>query len=145
MSVRAQQDDSKYPETLILEPGDQIEGRFDHLERGTTRDGEPRAIAVLEVDGVPRSLWLHETALRGKFAELRPRRGERVLISKGSEKVKSPVSGYSYWPFQVTCPERPPETLDWDDPLLDAPDDVEPEPDTPAGPIADRFGDDPPF
>jgi hypothetical protein len=108
---------SEFPESLILEPGDQVEGRFHHCERGATRDGQSRVIVVLEVDDVQRSLWLHETALRKKFARVRPQTGELVRIVKGAEKRKSENSRY-YWPFEVKCPERPSEVIGWNDPLF---------------------------
>lgn len=142
-----------YAETLILDPGDDITGRYLRLEQGHTKDGESRAIAILEVDDVERSLWLHETALRGQFRELKPEPGELVRIVKGAEKRKS-GSGFNYWPFRVVAPERPVETVGWDSPLLgddeasgdvtpDAPMDVAglPEP-TIADRAAERFGDD---
>jgi hypothetical protein len=112
-----------FPENIILEPGQTIDGAFQRVEKGRTKDGDARAIAVVEIDGQERSLWLHETALRSKFAQLRPEPGERVRVTKGAAKKRSESSGYSYWPFQVTAPEREPETVDWDDPLLAGKDD----------------------
>jgi hypothetical protein len=108
---------ANYAETLILEPGDDIAGKYQRLERGHTRDGDARAIAVIEVGGTERSLWLHETALRGQFRELKPEPDELVRIQKGSEKKKS-GNGFNYWPFRVTAPDRPVETVSWDSPLL---------------------------
>ena len=110
-----------YPEVLILEPGDEVEGRFLRLERGHTRDGDERAIAILEVDGAERAIWLHEKALRGQFRQLRPEVGETVNIEKGREKRES-GSGFRYWPFRVTAPERPAAGLDWSEDLLGADD-----------------------
>lgn len=107
-----------YPETLILQAGCSFRGRFKRLERGRTRDGEERAIAILEADGREHSLWLHETALRGQFRDCRPDPGETIIVIKGAEKVES-ASGRSYWPFKVIAPDRPSETPpDWNDPLL---------------------------
>jgi hypothetical protein len=104
-----------YPQTLILEPGTAVEARFIRLERGHTRDGEARAIAVLALDGAERSLWLHERALRDKVRELKPETGELLRIEKGAEKRLSESSGYRYWPFKVEAPDRPAETIGWDD------------------------------
>ena len=128
----------EYPETLILKAGDTIAGRFQRLEVGHTRDGDERAIAVLDVDGAERSLWLHEIALRNKLRKLAPEPGELVSIAKGAEKKKA-ASGRFYWPFKVTAPERPTELLTWDNPLLadDDEDEVTSEPDVPIGPVAD--------
>jgi hypothetical protein len=72
--------------------------------------------------------------LRSKFAELRPEPGERVRVAKGASKKKS-QNGFNYWPFAVAAPDRGPETLDWDDPLLagEADETADPyEPDVPA-------------
>ena len=109
--------DTTYPETLILDGGDDVTGQFERLERGHTRDGEERAIAIIAVEGVERSLWLHEAALRAQFKELRPEPGETVRIRKGAAK-KHGVNGFDYWPCRVTAPDRPAETPDWDSPLL---------------------------
>lgn len=81
--------DDDYPETLILEAGDGVRGAFRYLTTGTTKKGEQRAIAVLEVDDKLRSLWLHETALRRQFAQVQPKRDERVIIRKAADKKKS--------------------------------------------------------
>jgi hypothetical protein len=119
---------TEYPSALIVEAADDLEAKFIRLERATTRDGEPRAIAVLElmkihageheIDGAERSLWLHETALRGQFQRLAPKAGELVRIKKGAEMKASESTGRDYWPFEVTAPERQPEALAWDDALL---------------------------
>jgi hypothetical protein len=108
-----------YPETITLEAGDRIEGHFLRLERGTTRDGAERPIAILQVEGAERSLWLHETALREKMRELRPESGELLVVVKGAEKKES-GSGRFYWPVTVSAPDRPSAggEISWDDPLL---------------------------
>jgi hypothetical protein len=108
---------SQYPTTIILEAGATLEGRFKHLARGHTRDGDERAIAVIEVDGDERALWLHETALRGQFRQLKPEPGETVRVEKGSKKRES-GNRFKYWPFKVTAPKRPAADLGWDDELL---------------------------
>jgi hypothetical protein len=112
-----------YAEVLILEPGDGVDAVFERLERGKTRSGEPRAIAILKVDGVERSLWLHEAALRGKFRDLEPEPGERITVAKGAEKRQSADGERSYWPFDVEAPDREPEQIGWDDHTLAADDD----------------------
>lgn len=114
--------DVDYPEVLIVEPGQSIEGRFERLERGHTKNGEDRAIAILTVGEVERSLWLHETALRGQFAEKKPEAGERLTITKGAAKRES-AGGAWYWPFKVATPDRPVEVVGWDSPLLATGDD----------------------
>jgi hypothetical protein len=108
---------SQYPATLILSAGEHVQGTFLRLEKGRTRDGAERAIAVLEVDGAQRSLWLHERALRAQMRQLAPVAGELIRIEKGAEK-KLGANGYSYWPFSASAPQRPAENLDWSDALL---------------------------
>ena len=134
----------EYPQTLIIEPGQTLEGRFERLERGTTKDGEPRAIAIMTIDGAERSLWLHETALRAKFSELRPEPGELVAIHKGAEKRTSETSGRSYWPFRVAAPDRTVQAPSWDDPLF-AGDDIAPVPSDVPSDIPKGDDDDTPF
>ena len=123
---------SNYPELLIVEPGQAIDGRYRRLERGFTKDGEERAIVVLEVDGVERSLWLHEKALRAQFRQLKPEANERVRVSKGAEKILG-GNGFKYWPFKVMGLDRPDAELDWNDQLLGGDDELSaaPTPQTP--------------
>jgi hypothetical protein len=107
----------RLPRKSILEAGQTVEGPFKRLERGYTKDGDARAIAVIEIDGRERSVWLHEIALRGQLRDLRPEPNEVIRVTKGSEKKQS-ANGFAYWPFQVTAPDRPSEGVDWDSPLL---------------------------
>jgi len=140
MTVPATQvpDGTQYPETLIIEPGESVEARFIRVERGHTRDGEQRAIAVLALDGAERSLWLHERALRNKVRELKPETGELLRIAKGGEKRLSEATGYYYWPFKVAAPDRPAETIGWDDACFATGED---EPEVPASDVpADTAG-----
>jgi hypothetical protein len=119
---------SAFPATLILEAGDYIQGRYVRLERGTTREGVERPIVVLvithvfagehDVDEAERSLWLHETALRSQFHKCAPEEGETVRITKGAEQAVSESTGRRYWPFSVTAPDRPVESVGWDDAMF---------------------------
>lgn len=114
----------EYAESIILGPGETVEGEFVRLEQGRMKTGESRIIAILNIDGRERGLWLHEKALRGQFAELRPEPGERVRVSKGAEKKRS-ENGFDYWPIRTVAPDREPVTVGWDDPMFtsDADDD----------------------
>ena len=146
MSNTAAPPRAKFPEAIVLAPGDTVEGEFVRLERGVTRRGEKRHIAVLSVAGEPRSLWLHEKALAAQFAQLQPEPGERVVIRKGDAKVQSSSSGFWYWPVKAQCPDREAKPPTWEE-LADSGDDSgplpppEPEPDR----LGDQFGDDIPF
>jgi hypothetical protein len=115
----------EFPENIILEPGGDVEGRFLRLESGPTRHGE-RPIAILDVDGVERSLWLLEKPLRGQFREKQPKPGELIRIVKGTTKKRS-AGGFEYWPCRVHTPERD-ESISWDSPLLADDDASAPEP-----------------
>jgi hypothetical protein len=124
-----------YPELVTVEPGTKLVGEFARLERGSFVDGSgnvvKRPIAIIKIDGVDRSLWLHEKALRGQFAEKRPEPGENIVVIKGSQKKVS-ASGFGYWPFSLELPDRPGEGApDWDDPLFG---------DDPPGRADDEFG-----
>lgn len=112
-----------YPENLIVGPGETADGHFKRLERGHDKDGKEHPIAVLEIDGEERSLWLLQTALRSQFKRVKPEPGELIRVSMATEK-KLGGNGFNYWPFKVTALERPPETVDWNDPLFG--DDSEP-------------------
>ena len=48
---------------------------------------------VLGVDGAERALWLHEKALRGQFADLKPEPGETVQVAKGAERTAATKRG----------------------------------------------------
>ena len=92
--------------------GLRCEGALVRVEQGQSVHG-PVAIAVLDVDGTERSLWLNATALRSKFrdelARRRARRftpGERIVVERAPEK-RVGASGYAYWPFRVRFPEGP--------------------------------------
>jgi hypothetical protein len=134
-----------YPETISFDPGDRIEGRFLRLERGRTREGAERAIAILQVGDSERSLWLHEVALRERMRELRPEAGELLVIVKGREKKES-AAGRWYWPISVSMPERPSGDdgpIGWDDPLLGGVE--QPSADRPTSPAQANNDDDIPF
>jgi hypothetical protein len=116
--------DTTYPQLFTLDPGGDVTARFQRFESGHCRDQNTgklveRAIAILSIDGIERSLWLHETALRGQFKELWPEPGETVRIRKAAAK-KLGGAGRYYWPIRVTAPDRPAETIDRSSPLFAA-------------------------
>ena len=103
-----------FPDNWIFdEHGETVAGTFVRFERGQTKSYGAKPIAVLEVDGVERSLWLNTAVLVGKFRdelqqrperELRP--GERVVV-KRLEKKTAGDGVTSYWNFRVLFPDRP--------------------------------------
>jgi len=109
----------EFPENLAVEPGGNVEGSYRRTTRGRSKDGTKECpVVVLDVGGTERAVWLWEEAARKQFRALRPEPGELVRIAKGGEKKVSQTTGNEYWPVRVVAPERPAETVDWDDPLF---------------------------
>ena len=113
-TVPAGNDGDDYPENWIFdEHGETIAGTFLRFERGQTKNYGAKPIAVLEVDGAERSLWLTTAMLAGKFRdelEQRPQRelvvGERVVVTRQG-KTTTQDGATEYWKFRVLFPDRP--------------------------------------
>ncbi len=61
---------TEYPETWLFdEHGETVAGTFLRWDQGQKKKYGPKTIAVLEVDGTERSLWLNATVLYGKFRD----------------------------------------------------------------------------
>jgi hypothetical protein len=107
----------EYPESWFWEKdGDHITGRFVRFDRAPTKDYGMKAILVLDVDGILRSVWLTATVLYNKVRDevaSRPNQnlepGERISI-KRLEKTEGEGSRQGYWKFQVLFPDRPEPT-----------------------------------
>jgi hypothetical protein len=107
-------DPGDYPEKWIFsEHGETIAGTFLRFERGQTKNYGSKPIAVLEVDGAERSLWLNTAMLVGKFRdelEQRPERelvpGERIVVTRLG-KTRTEDGNTEYWKFRVLFPDRP--------------------------------------
>jgi hypothetical protein len=112
----------QFPETFIPNRPATVEGTFDRYDVGVTRDGDEKPIAVLEIDGRERSLWLLNKVLRNQFRELDPQRGERLVIAFAGEKTRS-ANKFHYWNDVVTAPDRPVEAITIDHPLFKEDDD----------------------
>ena len=89
--------------------GDEVTGTFVSIGRGHTAMGGT-AFATIEVDGKPRTFWLHWEALRSQFVREVARRpdktihaGERV-IARHSGNRTSAKNGYEYHDFRVEFP-----------------------------------------
>ena len=94
------------------EDGETLNGRFVRFDQGQMRSYGKKVIAVLEVGGVERSVWLTQTVLYGKFRDELERRpghklepGERVYI-KRTGKVESEAAVGAYWGFSIGFPDR---------------------------------------
>jgi hypothetical protein len=119
-TTEAYLDPADYPAAWVWdEDGEQLAGTFVGFTEGYTRNFGKKVIAVLEVEGVKRSVWLTTTVLYGKFRdELRSRPGhklqpgERVNISRNGKAESEEAMG-AYWKFSVGFPDRPePSTED---------------------------------
>jgi hypothetical protein len=94
------------------EDGSAVAGTFVRLDEASTEYGQ-KAILVLDVDGVERSVWLFEAAVASKLREALEKRssgdftvGERIEIHRGAEKIES-GNGRKYWPFKVIFKDEP--------------------------------------
>lgn len=123
MSVQTREDpyqrleeeaDRETPESWVPEQaGEQIAGELVRYERGTTAYGE-RIIAVLRTrQGRERSVWLLHAVLRGEFARLRPRPGERLLVRYLGRKKSDNGTEYAAYKLVVDRENRATEP-DWD-------------------------------
>jgi hypothetical protein len=103
-----------FPEAWLWEEhGERVSGNFIRFTRGYTKSYGPKTIAVLEVDGIERSIWLTATVLFRKFEdELRDRpehklaAGERITVKRG-EMVESPDAMGAYRNFTVVFHDKP--------------------------------------
>jgi hypothetical protein len=104
----------EYPRSWIWEEdGDSVAGTFVRFSQGMTRDYGPKAILVLLVDGVERSLWLTQTVLFGRVRDevaSRPSKnldqGERVVLRR-LKKTQGEGGRQGYWKFRTLFPDRP--------------------------------------
>jgi hypothetical protein len=110
-----------YPESFVPNRPSTFEATFSHFTIGTTETGDC-PIAVVEIDGEDRSLWLWQTAIRSRFKRLRPRKGERLALMFAGSKTTS-SSGRGYWSDTVSAPDRPVEVIGVDHPLFAGDDD----------------------
>jgi hypothetical protein len=105
---------SEYPEAWLWdEHGPMVSGSFVRFARGQTRDYGKKVIAVLDVDGEQRSIWLTATVLFGKFRDelfdrpghrLEP--GERITVQR-LDKVETAGARGAYWNFAVLFHDSP--------------------------------------
>ena len=111
---------TEYPATFVWEDDAEdlddryrVEGTFVALEEGPTAQGT-RPILVLEVDGVPRSLWVLHGPFHDKLRDELERRavpeftvGERMVFERWKEKATSESTGRSYTPYKAWFLDRP--------------------------------------
>jgi hypothetical protein len=109
-----------YPKTFVWEEdaedlGDRyrLEGTFLALEEGPTAQGS-RPILVLEIGGVPRSVWVLHGPFHDKLKEEIERRatpefivGERMVFERWKDKATSESTGRSYTPYKAWFIDRP--------------------------------------
>ena len=87
--------------SIILQADQDAKGPLLRYDRATTKDGDEADIAVIEVDGEPRSLWLLHQALRSQFAKHKPVVGEVVHVANHGKK-ESASTGRMYWDWQLS-------------------------------------------
>ena len=102
----------EYPPYINAQDGI-VEGTLVRYSKGPNKfDPENDVpIAVLDVDGDVRSLWLNTFVLRSKFADLKPVAGERVRVEYLGKREGA---NGEYHNFAVEMPDRPPYEPDWD-------------------------------
>lgn len=99
--------------SIILEAGQSAVGKLLRYDRAPTRDGDEVDIAVMEIDGQPRSVWLLHQALRSQFARHKPVVGEVLRVANRGKK-ESASSGRQYWDWAVEVEREETEyTPDW--------------------------------
>jgi hypothetical protein len=112
-----------YPKRWVFDKGDQgkadwldgspVDGQFVRFEQGRAGEYGQKPIAILEVDGVERSVWLLHDALYNRFRDELQRRsmpklvlGERIVIEKHKEKTRS-KNDRDYQGYDVYFPDAP--------------------------------------
>jgi hypothetical protein len=118
-TVPEQAEEREHPESWFWDSdGDSVLGRFIRFDRAPTKDYGMKAILVLDVAGVPRSVWLTATVLFNRVRDevaSRPNRnlepGEQVSIRRLG-KTKGEGGRQGYWKFQVLFPDRPQATTE---------------------------------
>ena len=95
------------------EDGPLLAAPFVRFSQGQTKLFGPKPIAVVEVDGEERSVWLTQTVLFRQFRDELQRRpdhklapGERISSEK-HEKKQSEEGGYAYTPFTTIFHDAP--------------------------------------
>jgi hypothetical protein len=116
MSDVKQEHVTGFPPPLILDnAGDVGEGIIESYSEGPNRfnpgTNTPICNILLDDIGQVRSLWIARFVLRSKFAELKPKVGERVRVEYLG--MREGGNGNNYHHYSVTCPDRPAFTPDW--------------------------------
>jgi hypothetical protein len=97
----------------FLDPAEEspLTGVVRGFDTAPTKFNKSCVIVTLEVDGVPRSLWLTSTVLRSQFARLRPEVGETITVEYLGKRDGVNAECHNY---KVTAPNRPPFVPDWE-------------------------------
>jgi hypothetical protein len=112
--AKAPGESAEFPRAWLWdEDGETVSGTFVGFTQGQTRNFGRKVIALLDVDGERRSLWLNSTVLLGKFRdELQGRpdqrlgQGERITVSRLGKVASAEAMG-PYWKFAVLFHDRP--------------------------------------
>jgi hypothetical protein len=110
--MAAEESQSDYPQWWDWsEDGEEVAGRFVRLGQGFTAYGQ-KPFLVLDVEGVERTIWLHNQVLHNIFARELHRRpekefqvGERVEIRQLG--TRDSASGREYMNYRGEFPDAP--------------------------------------
>jgi hypothetical protein len=108
---------NEFAESFVPDRPATVTMTFTKFDVGSTKDGDQKLIAVGEIDGEERGVWLLTTALRNQFRRLDPESGEVVRIEFAGDKRDS-VNGRRYYDDKVTAPDRPVEEIGVNHPLF---------------------------
>lgn len=93
------------------EAGEQLDGEIVGLDTRMADSGRYAIVTVRTAEG-ERAVHAFHSVLRRQLAELRPRRGERLVVGYHGRRAGA---DRDYHAYTVTMPDRPPtDTLDWD-------------------------------
>jgi hypothetical protein len=109
--------DEPFPDAVRFEnEGDQVVGTFVRLDHGQNSLGESVPIAVLDVDGERRAVWLFHLSLKSKFKRLAPNPAALVGKTVGIRYTgrRTSQSGRDYADYRVVADLGNVAGDDWD-------------------------------
>jgi len=109
--------DEPFPEAVRFEEeGDQVVGTFVRLDHGQNSLGESVPIAVFDVDGERRAVWLFHLSLKSKFKRLAPNPAALVGKTVGIRYIgrRTSQTGRDYADYRVVADLNDAAGDDWD-------------------------------
>jgi len=111
--------DEPFPEAVYFDnEGDQVVGTFVRLDHGQNSLGESVPIAVLDVNGERRTVWLFHMSLKSKFKRLAPHPAALVGRTVGVRYLgrRTSGTGRDYADYRVVS-DLHDDADDWDSAL----------------------------